>query len=100
MRVAEALSREIRTTFRAERVTLRGALYALERVLVDAHTLDACAQRTYGLTGAGRSIWRHHAARFTAAPPGRTRGAGPPPRARASCPVPQVAVHPAQTADD
>jgi len=59
MQAAETLSRQIRTAFRAERVTLLGALYALERILADAHTVDACAQRAYGLTLSGRSFWRY-----------------------------------------
>jgi hypothetical protein len=59
LQAADALARQVRTAFRAERVTLLGTIYALERVLADAQTIDGCAHRAYGLTISGRSFWRY-----------------------------------------
>lgn len=56
---ALALTRHLRASWKAERVSLLGGLYALERVLADAAGIDECAHTLYGLTFSGRAFWRY-----------------------------------------
>lgn len=56
---ATALARQIRVAFKAERVSLLGVLYALERLLADANAIDTCAHKAFGLTLSGRAFWRY-----------------------------------------